>query len=352
MRIGVITNPNSRKNKGRTNRVAELQRIVGDAGQVHATDSVESIKPILRDFLRQRAQYWVADGGDGALHWMIRCGLEVLEESEFAGVRLPLAVPANGGTIDYVASNVGITGKAEDILATLRDAVVNGHTIEEVEVDSMRIEATEVTERGLETFRTYGFGAAVGGVGQRFYAKYYAHKDPNPRTIMKVVGTALASLPIAMSPLRALPGIPEELRTYARDLFRPTACKVSIDGEELPYREYSGINLSAMSLAYHGVLKLFPRADEPGRLQALVGSPSPLGIVRNLPNLHLGRELRGAKIVDKLCQSMLVEATGDELLAPIIDGEYYRNLRCIRFELGPRLRIPKVIGQGRMRRAA
>src|SRR5688500_16649128 len=75
MKIGVITNPRSRKNRGRPNRAAELQRIVGDVGEVHATTAVADIKPILRDFLRRRAQYWVADGGDGALHWMVRAGL-------------------------------------------------------------------------------------------------------------------------------------------------------------------------------------------------------------------------------------------------------------------------------------
>src|SRR6185436_3901658 len=134
MEIGVITNPNSRKNRNRPDRADRLRRIVGDFGEVHATRSIESIKPVLREFLRKRAQYWVADGGDGALHWMVRCGLEVLEEREFAGARLPLAVPTDGGTINYVASNVGITGRAEDILATLRDAVERDQRIEEVEV--------------------------------------------------------------------------------------------------------------------------------------------------------------------------------------------------------------------------
>jgi diacylglycerol kinase family enzyme len=350
MKIGVITNPNSRKNKGRSNRARDLQRIVGDAGEVHATDTVDSIKPVLRDFLRRRAQYWVADGGDGALHWMVRCGLELLEEPEFAGASLPLPVPTNGGTIDYVASNVGITGRAEEILARLRDAVERAETIEEVEVDSMKIEGTEVTERGLESFRTYGFGSAVGGVGQRFYAKYYAHPDPNPRTIVKVVGTTVASL--ALSPLRALPGIPSELKTYASDMFRPTPCKVSIDGKALPFQSFTGVHIAAMSLDYHGVFKLFPRADERGKLQVLVGASSPLGIVRNLPNMHLGRKLSGDKVVDDLCGTMTVEATGDELLAPIIDGEYYKNLRCITFGLGPRIRIPRVVAAGRLARAA
>jgi diacylglycerol kinase family enzyme len=350
MEIGVITNPNSRKNKGRRNRAAELQRIVGDTGEVHATDSVDSIKPVLRDFLRRRARYWVADGGDGALHWMLRSGLELLEEPEFAGAVLPMPVPTNGGTIDYVASNVGITGGAEEILATLRDAVEREQVIEEVEVDSMKVEGTEVTERGLESFRTFGFGSAVGGVGQRFYAKYYSHPDPNPRTIVKVVGTTLASL--AMAPMRSLPGFPSELKTYARDMFRPTPCRVSLDGRVLPYESFTGVHIAAMSLDYHGVFKLFPRADERGKLQVLIGATSALGIMRNLPNMHLGRKLRGDKVVDELCGSMVVEATSDELLAPIIDGEYYRNLKCVRFELGPRIRIPRIAAAGRIARAA
>jgi len=40
-----------------------------------------------------------------------------------------------------------------------------------------------------------------------------------------------------------------------------------------------------------------------------------------------------------------VEATGDELLAPVIDGEYYRNLRKITFKIGPKVKIPKVVGR-------
>src|SRR5690606_16334500 len=158
---------------------------------------------------------------------------------------------------------------------------------------------------------------------------------PNPRTIVKVVGTTLASL--AVSPFRALPGVPAELRTYADELFRPTPCRVAIDGRALPYDAFTGVHIAAMSLDYHGVFHLFPRADEPLRLQALVGSTNPLGIVRNLPNMHLGRRLSGERIVDELCGEMTVEATGDELLAPVIDGEYYRDVRRVSFALGPRI---------------
>src|SRR5262249_43899969 len=194
MEIGVITNPNSRKNRHRQNWAERLQRAVGDLGEVRQTDSISSIKPVLRDFLRKRARYWVADGGDGALHWMLRMGMEVLQEDEFVGqsVTLPVTLPTKGGTIDFVANNVGIEGDAEGTLATMRATLEQGATIEETEVDSMVIDGIQQGDAGEMPFRTYGFASAAGGVGQRFYAKYYEAEDPNPRTIMKVVANTVA----------------------------------------------------------------------------------------------------------------------------------------------------------------
>src|SRR5262245_61359862 len=167
MENGVITNPNSRKNRNRPDRAERLQRIVGELGEVHSTSSVDSIKPVLRDFLRKRARYWVADGGDGALHWMLRLGMEVLQEEEFAGTTatLPLTMPTNGGTIDFVAHKVGIKGDAESLLSTMRRSIERGQTIEETEVDSMVIEGVQVKDGVEVPFRTYGFAVAAGGVG-------------------------------------------------------------------------------------------------------------------------------------------------------------------------------------------
>ena len=343
MEIGVITNPNSRKNRNKPRRAAELQSILGDRGTVFATDSVDDIKPILREFLRRRATYWVADGGDGAMHWMVRKGFEVLEEDEFRGQELPLTVPTNGGTIDFVAKNAGIKGGAEVILARLRQLVDQGSRVSEVEVDSMLIQGVQKTDNGSETFRTYGFASAAGGVGQNFYTKYYADQDPNPRTILKVVGNTVASLPVAFSPLRAFRGIPEQLRTYAADMFKPAQCRVEMDGMILEHTDFTGIHIASMSINLGGVFRFFPQADVPGQMHALVGAPSPFAIVANLPNMHLGKQLRGDGLIDRACRDMKLETTGDELLNPIIDGEYYRNVSQIRYTLGPRVRIPKLL---------
>ncbi|MGN6105240.1 MAG: diacylglycerol/lipid kinase family protein [Kofleriaceae bacterium] len=343
MEIGVITNPNSRKNRNRPDRAERLQRIVGDIGEVHSTKSIDSIKPVLREFLRKRARYWVADGGDGALHWMLRMGMEILQEDEFVGqsMSLPMTLPTKGGTIDFVANNVGIQGDAEGILDTLRRAVEQGGTIEDTEVDSMVIDGVQLVDGKDVAFRTYGFASAAGGIGQRFYQKYYADPDPNPRTIMKVVANTVASAPIALSPLSRLPLGP--WTSYARELFEPTSCTVLLDGMRLPGERFTGVHIASMSINLGNVLRFFGKADQPGLMNAIVGTPSPWSIIRNLPRMARGEEMRGRDILDRPCREMVLEASGEELLAPIIDGEYYRNVKRLEFRVGPRVRIPKVV---------
>ena len=53
--------------------------------------------------------------------------------------------------------------------------------------------------------------------------------------------------------------------------------------------------------------------------------------------------MRGGQVLDRPCRVMTMESTG-ELLEPVIDGEYYRNIKRVSFRLGPRVRIPKVVG--------
>ncbi|HRC58162.1 MAG: hypothetical protein IPI49_15070 [Myxococcales bacterium] len=343
MDIGVITNPNSRKNRNRPDRAERLQQIVGARGEVRQTKSLDSIKPVLREFLRKKARFWVADGGDGALHWMVRMGMEVLQEDEFVGqsLRLPLTMPTKGGTIDFVANNVGIEGNAESLLTTLRQSLERGSAIEETEVDSMVVDGIQVQDGQEHEFRTYGFASAAGGIGQRFYAKYYADPDPNPRTILKVVANTLVSMPVSMSFLHKLPL--GQLTTYARDMFSPTRCVVTLDGMRLPGDEFTGVHIASMSINLGNILRFFGKADRPGLMNAIVGTPTPWGVVRNLPRMARGDEMVGPDILDRPCRELTMEATGDELLAPIIDGEYYRNVKKMTFRVGPRVRIPKVV---------
>ena len=113
----------------------------------------------------------------------------------------------------------------------------------------------------------------------------------------------------------------------------------------LPGDSFTGVHVASMSINLGNVVKFFGKADTPGLMNAIVGTPSPWGILRNLPRMARGLDMRGRNILDRPCREMTIEATTGELLEPIIDGEYYRNVKKLVFRVGPRVRIPKVVAK-------
>jgi hypothetical protein len=147
---------------------------------------------------------------------------------------------------------------------------------------------------------------------------------------------------VALTPLKELNVFSKELRSFAGEMLAPTVARVHIDGNELGIQRFNGIHIASMSINLGNVFRLFGQADQAGQMHAIVGVISPLGIVKNLPRMHLGQKLVGDNIHDGPCKSLRVEAIGDELLGPIIDGEIYSSVRTLEFSIGPRIRIPVV----------
>jgi diacylglycerol kinase family enzyme len=125
--------------------------------------------------------------------------------------------------------------------------------------------------------------------------------------------------------------------------FAPTPCKVTLDGMVLPGNEFTGVHVASMSINLGNVLRFFGKADQPGLMNAIVGTPSPWSIIRNIPRMARDQEMVGRNVLDRPCREMKIVASGSELLEPIIDGEYYRNVKELSFRVGPRVRIPKVV---------
>ena len=110
-------------------------------------------------------------------------------------------------------------------------------------------------------------------------------------------------------------------------MFQPTACKITLDGMRLPGTDFTGVHIASMSINLGNVVRFFGKAEQRGMMNAIVGTPSPWSIIRNLPRMARGQEMRGRNVLDRPCREMMVEATSDELLSPIIDGEYYRDVK-------------------------
>jgi len=337
--IGVVSNPHSKKNRRDPRRVERLRRIVGDAGEIMETRELGELRPTLRRLLSDGATLLVSDGGDGALHWMHNELLAMKAAGELGDEALPSVLPTNGGTIDFVARKAGIRGGAESILGALMQMRARGRRPPIVHLESLRIDGSRRTTQGeSRSFERVGFAMAAGGVGQRFFDKYYASAEPGAGTILSIVAKASSSQLLRSLGIAA----PSSLRDYSRQIFEPTRARVRIDGLELVSRRHGALHAGAFDVQLGGVFRVFPLARTPGRMHFQAGEISPWQIIRNLPRLAAGEPIEAPRMHEAAGEEMRIEAEGEELLCPVVDGEILRDVERLRVRRGPAVRIAQV----------
>jgi diacylglycerol kinase family enzyme len=326
MYVGVVLNPLASKNRaGADDRFARFRHILGRWGEVHESRSLDDLAGIV-DALLPRASHLVSDGGDGTLHWLINEVRGQVADPE----RWPALVPSRAGTIDFVARKARVRGRADSIVSALTHAAKSDQPPPEVRLDTLNIDGRSVDGA---SFRRLGFALAAGGVGCRFFDRYYEAPNPGRATIVKVIARTIGGM--AASALR-----PE--RASRPDLFRPTRATVVIDGEEVPTRMHNALHAGAFDVSLGGVLRVFPQAREPGALQFQAGEMSPAEIVAQLPALLFGAGVRADRLRDTVGRKMTITIeNGDEPLSPIIDGERFAGLDRLVVSLGPRVRIAR-----------
>lgn len=334
MFVGVVLNPMARKNRREgAERLERLRRILGTDGEVIETRSLDELGDAV-DQLLPRATHLVSDGGDGALHWLLNEVRARLGDEDAAS--WPTFVPTNGGTIDFVAHKVGVRGRSEGIARALALAVSEDEPPPEVDLDSMRLVGEHTDGR---PFDRIGFALAAGGVGNRFFDKYYEDPEPSPKTIVDVIARTVGEWTLSKAVPKMVDGT-----GYASHLFEPTRARVWIDGELIPLELHSGLHAGSCDVNLGGVIRVFPFAKEDGVLHFQAGEISPAAIIANLPALATGGAIKGERLRDTAGQRMRIEAI-DEPLRPILDGERYEDLASIEVSLGPRVRIAKVRGR-------
>jgi hypothetical protein len=333
MYLGVVLNPRARKNRSVSpGRYERIERIVGPWGEVVRTESLAEVRPTVERLL-PRVTHFVSDGGDGALHWLLN-EVRAVAGGDASAADWPAFVPTNGGTIDFVAHKAGVRGRGEAILRALAGAAAAGRPPAEVALDTLRLSG----EHGDGTpFDRLGFALAAGGVGQRFFDKYYDDPEPSPLTIVRVIGRTVGDFV-----LERAGRLPNGRPSYASHLFRPTAARVVIDGEELPTRRQAALHAGAFDVNLGGVVRLFPHARQPGVLHLQAGEISPVRIIASLPALARGGAIRAPQLRDTAGACMHIEALEGELLSPVVDGERFQGLARLEVSPGPAVRIARV----------
>lgn len=329
MYLGVIVNPRARKNlAARGNRGADLRRIVGPWGEVHETASVEELRKTVAQ-LYPRVSHLVGDGGDGALHWLINEMQHCVADPE----RWPTFVPTNGGSVNAVARKAGVRGRADTIVRALTAAAASDRPPPHVCLDTLQLDGQ--TADGA-VFQRICFGLAAGGVGNRFYDKYYANPDHGRGAVARVIARTFGDYVTN----KVAPGRVNR-PNWASHLFAPTHARVVIDGEEVPTRTHRLLHAGAIDLRIGGPLRLFPKAREPGALHFQAGETSPSRIIAQLPAALTCGGIHGDRVRDVVGHEMVIEAE-DEPLSPIIDGERFDGIVKLVARAGPRIRVARV----------
>lgn len=362
--IGVVTNPNSGKNRRRGgDRTLELERAVGRHGIVRQTNDVHELRAVMHELFDAGCDHWVADGGDGTLHWMLSVGFQVARERNGGKVpvRLPRVVPANGGSIDFVAYKAGIRGQATDVLRQLVASFQRGEVLRTIELDTFRMRGRSDASAGPAgapgadpaaepELDRLGFASAIGGVAQRFFEKLYEHKPVDSKAIVMVLANSLAGAVVSTTPQGLRSFVPGPLRSYMSGwlndwvdaIFQPTHARVELDGHPLGFDELASLQVGSIDINLGGVVRTFRHASSPGVLHAQAISMLPWELAANLPNLVLGTPIWGRKVYDGPARHLRVVAHPGDVLDPVIDGELFFGLRELDVEAGPRLEIPLV----------
>ena len=157
--IGIITNPHSKLNKRNPRRTELLGYILGEKGQLEVTRSLEDLSRVARDFKEKGITILAINGGDGTICRTLTAFLR-----EYGDVPMPQIALLRGGTINVLATNLGISGTPEEVLYRLIEAHSTGGALHTRKMTTIQVEDN------------YGF-LFGNGVAASFLKEYYRRKS-------------------------------------------------------------------------------------------------------------------------------------------------------------------------------
>lgn len=343
--LGIITNPYAGKNAASSHRSKELQRIIGKHGLVKESRNIDQLKSILSEFAAHKVPYIVCDGGDGTIHWVINTYLEILDKSKREAIEqhMPIFVPTNGGTIDFLAKKVGAHGGTFKILRKIRKILDAGPLPEATPLRTFFIEGKYTKEHLGKSYRKLAFSGALAGIAQKFFNKYYESHKPSLQTVVEVITKTFTSTAFKGSWFEGY--VPKDVINYSNDVFDPVAVDVKVDGKAVPYKRINTLNVGSIAIEIKNLIKLFAQADRDKKLHMHVGYLEPHEVFANLPNLFAGRDYIGKELVQTTSETIDIVSREPEGLNPCLDGELFTGMATMKISVGPHIRFLGIRGE-------
>jgi diacylglycerol kinase (ATP) len=304
--IGVVTNPHSRRNRHNPHLVQQLAYILGERGRLDEPASPEGMEKVAETFLDHEVDVLCINGGDGTGHVVLSAFARVYGDRP-----LPMVSLLRGGTMNTVASGLGVRGTPSDLLARV------------VRMYHER-EPFALTERNLLCVDDRYYGFLFGnGIVSNFLEAYYAGTEPTP------LKAALLLLRASLSAL--IQG------SLARRLLRPVEARVSLDGVDWPAATYTAILAGTVDNIGLGFRPFYLAPSHPGWFHALGLACTPAGIVRIMPDVYRGLPTHNPDVHSRLAQTMRIEA--DRPMSYTVDGDFHGGGQVVQITVGPRIQL-------------
>jgi diacylglycerol kinase family enzyme len=311
--IGLITNPRSRVNRRDPSRIRRLGYLIGAHGQAKATRSLDDLHRVCEDFHKERIDLLGISGGDGTMHHTLTAMIRAYGDDP-----LPPVAILRGGTMNTVATSLGIRGETPRLLFELIDKHSRGLPFD------------TFTRRLLRVGDAYGF-IFGNGLIYNFLELYYESGNPSPPVAARIVAMGSASAMIGGA--------------LARRLYRRVHARVTVDGEVWAREDFGVIAAAVVEQIGLGFKPFYRLHDKPDHFQILGIHTDVFGFVSELPRIFAGQPMRRDKVIDSLAQHVLMES--DEEIGYTVDGDNYVVKGRLEMGLGPRVTLIRLSGDAR-----
>lgn len=285
--IGVILNPYSRSNKKNPDRIKQFGFIVGDKGSCHATETIEQVGDLAREFKERDIEILGISGGDGTLHQTLTAFMDVYGDKP-----LPKVAILRGGTMNNMATQIGIKGEQEKILSNLILKYHRGEEFLETQINMVNI-------NGVHGFL---FGM---GVIDRFTRIYQSVDEPTPtRALLLLIKATLSSI------------VNGKLAQHINERFN---ARIYVDGKLMPFKNYTMIFTGTMNTLGFKFRPLYRAATIPGQFQFVGISSSGRQLFYTFPSALMARPANSENYVDEMAKEVVLEF--DEPMSYNIDGD-------------------------------
>ncbi len=303
--IGVVLNPYSKTYKRNPTKLEQMAFIIGDKASCKPTDDLDDLHRVADEFKSRDIDILAISGGDGTIHCTLSAFLKVYGDKP-----LPKIALLRGGTVNIIASTMGLKGTTEKLLSQL---LIKYHNNKPFETKKLRL--TKINDN---------FGCIFGmGAGYNFMNEYYSHKTLKPFIAGKTICQAIVST-MMDGPM-------------SQRLFKRFDAQVTVDGKSWPISNYCAIVTGSIRQIGLGFNVFNTMITQNERIHILGVSTTPKEIISQIRRLRSGLPAIHPGMIEN--SALDIEIRCAEPMPYTIDGDLLPGETFFKISPGPELTV-------------